>query len=217
MYPNPQYVQRNKVMERNLIVTGKGSVKVKPDTALILIGMITENEKPQLAQKENAKVTNQVIQSLIGMSISKSDIETVNYQVQPKYDYPQGKPPTLIGYEVTHTIKVSTEKLSQIGDIMEAATENGANQIGNPQYDVKNARTYEKEAYEKAIQDSIRRGKVIANGYGASIVLPPQKIEDVSGSQPIGPKRMMLQSAETSIMPQEITIQAQLLVHFQYQ
>ncbi|WP_243387685.1 SIMPL domain-containing protein [Bacillus kexueae] len=217
MYPNPQYVQRNKVMERNLIVTGKGSVKVKPDTALILIGMITENEKPQLAQKENAKVTNQVIQSLIGMSISKSDIETVNYQVQPKYDYPQGKPPTLIGYEVTHTIKVSTEKLSQIGDIMEAATENGANQIGNPQYDVKNTRTYEKEAYEKAIQDSIRRGKVIANGYGASIVLPPQKIEDVSGSQPIGPKRMMLQSAETSIMPQEITIQAQLLVHFQYQ
>ena len=96
VFPNNYncYNHREEETLRNanrLKVFGVGVVNVKPDIAEIAIGVITENKRLELAQKENAEITQQVIDSIKSMGVLAKDIQTQNYNIRTKYDFIDGK------------------------------------------------------------------------------------------------------------------------------
>lgn len=213
MYPNPNFKTREH-SGHQLKVIGVGEIKASPDLVIVPIGIVTQSEEAISAQEENAKITARVLQSLYAMSISKDEIETVHYQVRPLYEYPEGKPPEIKGYEVSHLLHVETTKLNDIGKMIETTSASGATRIGNPKYELTNSLKYEQEAYRLAIQEATWKAKTIANGFGASILLPPQKIEDQGSNRRVD--RNTLQASEPIILPKELIIRVQLLVQFAY-
>jgi len=64
-------------------VFGKGTVSVKPDVAEAVIGVITENAQLEVAQEENAKATQQVINSIMEIGVLPKYIQTQNYNIRP--------------------------------------------------------------------------------------------------------------------------------------
>lgn len=122
---------------RVITVIGRATLSRKPDTVIIQLEVMTENEQIQQAQQENAYKMNQVIQTLIQSGIIKEDIQTSSYIIHPRYDYVDGKQ-VFKGYQVINSIMVKIKKLDLVGHIIDTAVKNGVNQVSNIQFTLEN-------------------------------------------------------------------------------
>lgn len=160
-----------------LKVFGGGVVNAKPDKAEIAIGVITENKQLELAQKENAEITQHVIDSMKNMGILAKDIQTRNYNIITKYDYIDGKQ-VFRGHEVTNYLKVVVRNINDIGEIIDTSVRNGANAVDNISFIVSDRSNYYNEALRLAIEDAQNKALVIGNKLKVKVnIVPIQIIE----------------------------------------
>ncbi|HEX8186460.1 MAG TPA: SIMPL domain-containing protein, partial [Blastocatellia bacterium] len=111
-------------------VTGEATITAKPDQALIDIGVVTQAQTAQIAATQNAQKQEAVIAALRRVMGAGADIKTISYSLNPDYRYPErGGQPTITGYSASNTVQVKTSDLTQVGKIIDIATQTGANNI----------------------------------------------------------------------------------------
>jgi len=160
-----------------LQVFGKGTVSVKPDTAEIVIGVITENVQLEIAQAENANTTQQVINSIEGIGILPKYIQTQNYSIRPNYDYINGSQ-IFRGYEVSNYLKVIIRDITFAGEIIDTAVKNGANIISGISFIVSDQTKYYYEALRLAIADAQNKASVMSNKLKVKLNIIPIQINE---------------------------------------
>ncbi|MBP0726590.1 SIMPL domain-containing protein [Bacillus sp. RG28] len=204
-----------------MTIKGYGEIKVKPDEAILTIGVVTKNPDVQKAQQENAMKSHQVVEALRKIGIEDQYMKTASYTVQPKYDYIDGKS-VLRGYEVEHLIELTVKNLNQVGLIYKAAVENGATIARNIQFRVSNLSYYEQEAMKLAFLNGREKANQLAYTVGVAINPIPYKIIE-GGNAEIQPKVMGIayqSGATSSVVPPiqtgQLTISAQLIIIFVY-
>jgi len=134
--------------------TGEGKVKATPDTAKVEIGLVTEGKDSISVQNENSAKMNAVIKFLKEQKISGEDIKTSAYSLSPKYEYNKGKS-TLVGYILNQALTVTVRDLNKIGEILDGAVSNGANQVNSISLFVDKP----EELKNKAREDAVRQAK----------------------------------------------------------
>jgi len=170
--------------QQNVIdVHGEGIVDAAPDRAELSLAIVTENADAGQAQAENAEKSARVIKALQQKGISESDIQTQNYQLSPRYAQPP-KPleaarsvqlpvkedaPRIVGYTVRHQIRVNVKDLDMVGELMDLAVKNGANQISNVSFAVSDSLNYKKQALRQAVADARAKAEVLAGALGKTI------------------------------------------------
>jgi len=179
--PHTQQLYRNSPTF-TMSVEGKGQITVKPDQAKLTLGVVTENLNVQIAQQENASISNRVIDALKQMGIEETNIRTTVYSVNPRYDYIEGKS-ILKGYEVEHLFEVMVKDLSTIGVVYDVAIKNGANRSGGIQFLVANPDIYYREALKRAVHNAQEKAEDLAQTIGAMISKVPIKITEQSEPQ----------------------------------
>lgn len=172
-YSNPNYQRQNMVRNQNLTnnsirVTGKGEVSVKPDQALLSLGVVVEDMKVQNAQQQNAIISNKMIEALKSIGINQEDIETSSYSIERIVDY-QDSQQVFRGYRVSHIFQVTVKDLSSVGRVIDVATENGANIVQNVSFVVSNPEPYYAEALQKATLNAKFNAENIAKAIGVTI------------------------------------------------
>ena len=182
------YPGRNQQDRQNnnytLTVEGKGEVRVVPDQALLSVGVVTENEQLLPAQQENTIKSNQIISAVKQLGIEDTSIKTTLYNIQPKYEYIDGK--TIFkGYQVEHQLEILIKEIAKVGEIIDAAFKNGANRGGNVQFIVSTPDRFYREALTKAMIDARSKAEVIANSIGASLKPMPIKITENTVQPPV--------------------------------
>lgn len=143
-------------------VFGKGTVSVKPDTAEVIIGVITENVQLEVAQQENAGKIQQVINSIMELGVSSKNIQTESYNIRANYDYINGRQ-VFRGYEVTNNLKVLIRNINSAGEIIDTAVKNGANSLSGIIFIVSNETRYYYQALRLAIEDAQNKASVMAS------------------------------------------------------
>lgn len=138
--------------------TGEGKIKAAPDTAKVDIGLVTEAKDSISVQNENTDKMNKVIDYLKKQNIASADIKTLQYNLSPKYDYSKGKS-ILTGYILTQTVEVSVRDLTKIGDILDGAVSNGANQINSVSMFVDKPEDLKNQAREAAVKQAQEKAK----------------------------------------------------------
>ncbi len=73
---------------RRLTVTGQGEIKVQPDTAVITLGVVTQDKSSQAAVRANAEASQKVQEAIKNAGIADKDVQTANYSVEPVYSSP---------------------------------------------------------------------------------------------------------------------------------
>ena len=194
-----------------IIVTGEGVVKATPDQAWVQIGAESRSKVSKEAQQRNAEVMTAVQQKISSFGIPKEAIKTVVLDLQPEFDYANGKQ-TLRGYVARNTVEVRVDELSKVGDVLDAAVASGAATIHGLRFDVKARREAEQAALQAAVKDALAKAQAVATGAQRAIdrIL---RIEEVSAG---GPVPMMKQfsmaaraDASTPVAPGELEIRAQ--------
>lgn len=217
------YRRHHSTVKNSFTVTveGKGQVTTTPDQAKINIGVATENPNIQLAQKENTRISNQIIVALKNLGINESDITTVTYSIFPRYDYIEGKS-VLRGYEVEHLFEVTIQDLTITGLVYDAAIQNGANRSGTIQFLVSNPEKYYQEALSKAVINAGKKAAVLVQTIGAYLHPIPVKIIERGVQQGPVPRPYTFQVAGAStegpppIQEGRFTITANVTVIYSY-
>lgn len=203
--------------EERINVNGKGRVKVVPDIAVAILGVITDGKDLNAVQKENSELTERVIFTLSKLGIDDRDMETESYSIEPIYDFVEGKQ-VFKGYKVRNILKVTVRDITKTGKIIDAAVKSGANSINSINFDISEEQGYYYQAIKLAVEDAIRKAEVVSKTMGVNVDRIPVSVTEES----YGPIPMVLGAfsesklAATPIMPKGIEIVATVKAVFKY-
>jgi uncharacterized protein len=155
---------------RSMSVSGIGRVTVIPDLATINLGVRTEAEAVTEALEGNTAQANAIAKVLKEMGVAEEDIQTSNFNVYPteRYDPMTGQ---IEGryFVVENTVNVKVRDLSQLGSILSAVVEAGANSIYGINFSVEDRQAAIAEARQLAIEDAQAKAEAIAGEAGVTL------------------------------------------------
>lgn len=173
-----RYIGQEIEAKNTITVSATGEVYAKPDLALTTFSVITEKKTVAEAMSENTNKMNAVINFLKDQGIEDKDLKTTSFNIYPRYEwqeksevppYPQGRR-VLVGYEVHQSLEVKIRDLDKVGEIIQGATEAGANQIGNLQFTIDQQDEFQKQAREQAIEEAKTKAQELASQLGVRLV-----------------------------------------------
>ncbi len=135
-------------------VSGEGKVSAEPDMAEIIIGVESRAPTAKEAASQNSEDMNEVMAVLEGMGIAEEDIQTVDYSIRVEMDYRGDEGPKVVGYVVDNAVRVKVRDLDLVGDLLDQATEAGANNIYGITFTVEDPRPFQEQAREMAVAEA---------------------------------------------------------------
>jgi uncharacterized protein len=164
--------------------TGTASVAANPDQAQLVIGVVTEGSTADSAAGANATTTTAVLNAVKQVLGSSGSAPTHSYSITPRYAE-GGRTQHIVGYTATNTIQVTTNDLSLVGKLIDAATAAGANNIGGVSFTLKNPGPIQQQALSLAAKEALARAAAIAAGLGGRIGGVISAQEEVGFSRPV--------------------------------
>ena len=154
---------------RTLNVNGAGQGMLSPDIAYIYIGVHTEEDTAAEAVAVNNDETQQVIEALKKAGVDAKDIRTTNFSIWPNQQYSPDGQPMGTRYVVDNSVFVTVRELDNLGDLLDAAVEAGANSINSIQFDVADKTDAVKKAREEAVKDAKSQAQELAGAAGVKL------------------------------------------------
>ncbi|HMC78322.1 MAG TPA: SIMPL domain-containing protein [Vicinamibacterales bacterium] len=151
-----------------IVTSGEAVVKRAPDRAWVTVGAESRAKTAREAQLANADAMTAVIERIKGAGIPADAIQTTGYNLQPEFDYANGKQ-TLRGYVARNQVQVRVDAMAKTGDVITAVVASGATTVSGVRFDLKERDTAEREALRLAVQDARRRADYAATGAGVAI------------------------------------------------
>lgn len=159
--------------QNGITVAGQGSYLVKPDIVRLDAGVNIRAVTVSEAQKQAAEKMKAVTDAVKAKGVKPEDIVTAYYNLQPEYDYNQGKTPTLNGYSVNTAISIVVrdidKDIDKVGGVIDAAGTAGATQVNNIRFTVTNSADAQKQARQLAIADAKAKADQLAAASGVGI------------------------------------------------
>ena len=100
---------------------------------------------------------------------SAGTLQTVSYYVTPRYSTGPNLPSVIIGYTAGNTVRVTTTDLSQIGLLIDAANQAGANSVGGLSFGLQNPEPLVEQALTPATKQATAHAAAIAAGLGSKL------------------------------------------------
>src|SRR5579862_4734959 len=117
-------------------VSADAKVSAQPDRAQVDIGVNTRAAKSQDAAAQNARTVQAVLDAL-RQAVPAATLKTSSYSLNPNYEYHNGGEATVTGYTAMNVVQVTLDELPQIGNVIDAATQAGANHVQGVQFMLK--------------------------------------------------------------------------------
>lgn len=206
---------------KNTIVTsGVGNIIMKPDSAVIILGIVTDNEKAAAAAEQNAKDMNSIIDALKKAGVKEDSIETSGYNINMVYDY-SGMTPKANGYQVRNSLSVKLDDVDKVSEILDTAVAAGANEVQSVQFTAKDSKEQYDKALEAAVADAKAKAEVLAKAAGIKGNLVVSNITEASYNNysPYAEYSKVAAAdgaGATPILPSNLTINAGVTVTFTF-
>ena len=164
--PEPTHLATD---EGSIVVGGTGRVAVVPDVADLRLGVSVTRPTVDAARAEAAATMAAILTAVGAAEVPLRDVRTALVSVQPRYDYRDGKPPTLTGYELANVVEVTVRTLARLGDVVDGALGAGATSMDSLSFRVADPAPAEREARILAMAAARARADVLAEAAGLTI------------------------------------------------
>ncbi|MHA0856312.1 SIMPL domain-containing protein [Paenibacillus sp. CMAA1364] len=220
---NPSEVSAAEVQRNIINVVGKGEISVTPDIAYLSIGVTSQVDTAQAAQKANAtkmKKLNDVLKNT--WKIADKDIKSTQFNVQPNYVYTEKEGQKVKGYNASHTIEVTYRDLTKVGELLDAASTAGANNVENIRFSIENRDQFETQVIDKAMANATLKAGAIAKAanrqLGVVLVVSQGNVDNpvvYAQNESLMAKADMDSNNSTTIEAGEIKVSTQLSVQYE--
>lgn len=167
-----------------VLVTGEAVVQAQPDTAIVVIAVVTQSQSALEAQQENANRSDAVVRT-VKTAGPKAEVKTSGYSLQPQMVYRPNESPTISGYIARNSIIVTMSDLSKVGAVIDAAARAGANSVDNLSFTLRQDRPARDQALAEATREALGKAKVVAQSLGGRVVRVVEVQEASAVRQPI--------------------------------
>jgi uncharacterized protein YggE len=208
---------------QTVTVVGRGSVRLAPDVARVSIGVETMAETVAEAVDENQAKMTSILEALKAVGIPEADIQTMHYSIQfERYPEPMPRTGTESGeqpqpqYRVSNMVEVTVRDLSQVGEVLDAVVEAGANNIWGVNFSLEDPESAEADARAEAVADARARAEALAELNGVELGSVMSVSEVISGSGvpvPMGAAERAVAGAGP-IAPGEVEVSYQIQVTY---
>lgn len=177
----PQAEAVAEVKGGEIMVSAQGLVRIQPDFATLRLAVVAQAPTAAEANNINNASMEAVFALLKDKGIAEEDYFTSSYSIWPQTNWDDDQP-QVYAYQVDNEITVKVRDIAQLGDIIAAALDAGANRVNDISYDVESTH----EAYNQALKLAVERGKekaqVLADALGVELIPVPSRV--VEGSEP---------------------------------
>lgn len=167
------------IAETNAIsVSGSGEAIAVPDTAEFTFSVSQEGDTAVEVRDAATRSIDDALQALKDHSVNESDIKTIAYSLQPRYEY---RPETCVrfpcertrvqnGYTLDQTVLVKVRDLDRAGEVIEAVTNAGVQTVGGLSFTIADEDKPKEEARKMAIDNARSKADKLAEDLGVSVV-----------------------------------------------
>ena len=158
---------------RTIRVTGKGQIKVKPDTTRITISL--EGTWPEYGEtlRHSSQDTERLKDVLSAFGFERSDLKTLNFNVETEYEsYQDGGTykQRLIGYKFTHMMKVEfPSDNDRLGKVLYALANCPLKPEFRLSYTVSDPEAAKNDLLGKAVTDAKEKASVLTQAAGVTL------------------------------------------------
>jgi hypothetical protein len=160
----------------SITVNGEATIAAEPDQAQIDIGVTTQARTAPEASRENAERLARVLAEVKKLLSKADEVKTSGYALNPQYRYPQGGKPEIVGYIANNIVRIKTARLDEVGRLIDAAMQAGANNINRLLFTLKD----EEAARLNALRQASTKAKAKAEAIAASLGLKIIRISSIS-------------------------------------
>lgn len=179
---------------RSVSVSGQGEIQAEPDQAIVTMGVESRKLKLEDARAEVTKTVEALLKLTRDLKIDQKYVRATRISVQPEYNWDNtARERNLIGYFVSRQVEVDLRDLDKLGQLLEKATDAGANQVSDPRLDSSKRRDLERQALAKAVEDARLNGEAIAKAAGAKLGAA-RTISASSGFVPVPMQQMRVKA-----------------------
>jgi len=201
-------------------VQGNSELTVEPDEAEVWAGISIVKDTAEEAQNEANKVINAIIDGLKQKGFTDIETERLNLYEERTWTKDEGN--KIVGWRASQTLKIKTSDLTKVGEIVDVAVNNGANQVNNINFQLSEEKEQEfkKQALAEATTNAKEKAVTIAESLGVSL----GKIKTVSESGYYARPYAVMMEAKAgadaveeaaTVLPEDVTVTAniQLVYH----
>ena len=221
-------------------VSGEGKIFVKPDIATFMVTVVTDGARIGETQDKNSTRSNAIIDFLKKNSVQDKDMKTINYSVEPQFQYDNGRPcpmipgsviipcpatsyapPRIVSYEVRSSLQVKVRDLNKVDDLLQGVISAGGNEVGSVVFSVDDEKAVMAQARAKAIEDAKQKAQVLAHDLGVRLT----KISGFSESggrqvyyanQAVGARAAVEGAAAPQVQPGEQEVQSNVTITYEF-
>ena len=153
-----------------VVVTGDAAVSAQPDTAVLTVGVVTQNASASEAQAENASKTEAVVRAVKASAGAGAEVRTSSYSVQPQYTTNRNDPPLITGYVVRNAVTLTTGALDRVGPTIDAASRAGANNVDGLAFTLRRDEAARSQALTSATLEAVSKARVVASALGGRLL-----------------------------------------------
>lgn len=146
-------------------VNGEGSVKIKPDYAIISIGAEIKDLDSAKAKKQNDDIIAKMIQIIKKANIADKDYQTQRVNLYKTREYQEKKDYFVANQLITITLRNLNEYEKLMGDLMNA----GANTINGVEFKSTESEKFATEIRAKAVLNAKKKAEDYASALNQSI------------------------------------------------
>lgn len=158
------------------------------------------------------------MKQLDAAGIDGRDIQTDNLSLSPCWDSRSNSvsgQPEITGFIATNTVVVKVCELAQLGEVLDAVVQNGANSFHGLQFGLQDMERAQNEARVAAIEDAASKARLYATAAGVKLG-EVVSISDgaVRVARPLRPEADMMHSAAVPVAKGELSVTADVTVVF---
>lgn len=160
-----------------LILSEEGEVTVQPDVAYLRLGVSSESLTADASFRANKASLAKIYDTLTNMKIPRTDIQTYDFSLSPKYVYEAENPvpnpnpvPKLKGYITSNQVQITVKNTNQLGELLDALVQDGANKISGISFGLKDSKDALQEARTLAVKNLKSKIDFYTQNLGVKVV-----------------------------------------------
>ena len=163
------FAQTPPVAWESVSVSGTGRSSVTPDRFSFNVGVQTVGNTVDDAVSQNNKRVAAVLAALKAAGAQEKDIQTSNFNIYPQQNYQEGKPPQILGYQVTNSVTVRSSKVADAGKLLGVAIAAGVNTSSGINFEVADQTRGRDQGLQAAFDDARAKATVLAKAAGRTL------------------------------------------------
>ena len=162
-------------MERTIRVTGKGKLKLTPDTVRLRMELNDTEKEYEAVFRKSMEHAEQVKEAFALLGFDKSDLKTIHFEVNTEYEQYQDKRNNswkrrFVGYKAEHVLKIEFARDRNIlGKVLYVVAALPSRPEFRIEYTVKDTEAAKNELLAAAVKDSKVKAQTLTEAAGVKL------------------------------------------------